>query len=45
MRYSIDERFEDEIESLNKKTDDYMITVGKTSDVLKSIGVKDQTIL
>ena len=44
-RYSIDERFEDEIESLNKKTDDYMITVGKTSDVLKSIGVKDQTIL
>ena len=45
VRYSIDERFEDEIESLNKKTDDYMITVGKTSDVLKSIGVKDQTIL
>lgn len=44
-RYSIDERFEDEIESLSKKTDDYMITVGKTSDVLKSIGVKDQTIL
>lgn len=45
VRYSIDERFENEIESLNKKTDDYMITVGKTSDVLKSIGVKDQTIL
>lgn len=45
VRYSIDERFEDEIESLNEKTDDYMITVGKTSDVLKSIGVKDQTIL
>ena len=45
VRHSIDERFEDEIESLNKKTDDYMITVGKTSDVLKSIGVKDQTIL
>lgn len=45
VRYSIDERFEDEIESLNKKTDDYMITVGKTSEVLKSIGVKDQTIL
>ena len=45
VRYSIDERFEDEIERLNKKTDDYMITVGKTSDVLKSIGVKDQTIL
>ena len=45
VRYSIDERFEDEIESLNKKTDDYMITVGKTSDVLKSIGVKDQTVL
>lgn len=44
-KYSIDERFEDEIDRLNKKTDDYMISVGKTSEVLKSIGVKDQTIL
>lgn len=44
-KYSIDERFEDEIDHLNKKTDDYMISVGKTSEVLKSIGVKDQTIL
>lgn len=44
-RYSIDEGFEDEIEQLDKKPNDYMITVGKTSEVLKSIGVKDQTIL
>ena len=44
-RYSIDEGFEDEIEKLNQRSNDYMITVGKTSEVLKSIGVKDQTIL
>lgn len=44
-RYSIDEGFEDEIEKLDQKSNDYMITVGKTSEVLKSIGVKDQTIL
>ena len=44
-RYSIDEGFEDEIEQLDQKSNDYMITVGKTSEVLKSIGVKDQTIL
>ena len=44
-RYSIDEGFEDEIEQLEHKPNDYMITVGKTSEVLKSIGVKDQTIL
>ena len=44
-RYSIDEGFEDEIEQLDQKPNDYMITVGKTSEVLKSIGVKDQTIL
>ena len=44
-RYSIDEGFEDEIEKLDQRSNDYMITVGKTSEVLKSIGVKDQTIL
>ena len=44
-RYSLDEGFEDEIEQLEHKPNDYMITVGKTSEVLKSIGVKDQTIL
>lgn len=44
-RYSIDEGFEDEIEQLEQRSNDYMITVGKTSEVLKSIGVKDQTIL
>lgn len=44
-RYSIDEGFEDEIEQLDQKSNDYMITVGKTSEVLKGIGVKDQTIL
>lgn len=44
-RYSIDEGFEDEIKKLDQRSNDYMITVGKTSEVLKSIGVKDQTIL
>ena len=44
-RHSIDEGFEDEIEKLDQRSNDYMITVGKTSEVLKSIGVKDQTIL
>lgn len=45
VRYAIDEGFEQEIDRLDTKTSDYMITVGTTSEALKSIGVKDQTIL
>ena len=45
VKYSIDEGFEQAIDELDDKTSDYMIQVGTTSEVLKSIGVKDQTIL
>lgn len=45
VKYSIDEGFEQAIDELDNKTSDSMITVGKTSEVLKSIGVNDQTIL
>lgn len=45
MKYSIDEGFEQAIDELDNKTSDSMITVGKTSEVLKSIGVNDQIIL
>ena len=45
VKYSIDEGFEQAIDELDNKTSDSMITVGKTSEVLKSIGVNDQIIL
>lgn len=45
VKYSIDEGFEQAIDELDDKTSDYMIRVGATSEALKSIGVKDQTIL
>ena len=45
VKYSIDEGFEQAIDELEEHSNDYMVTVGKTSDALKSIGVKDQTIL
>lgn len=45
VKYSIDDGFEQAIDELEGHSDDYMVTVGKTSDALKSIGVKDQTIL
>ena len=45
VKYSIDEGFEKAIDTLDEKTSDYMVRVGTTSEALKSIGVKDQTIL
>lgn len=45
VKYSIDEGFEQAIDELDNKTSDSMITVGKMSEVLKSIGVNDQIIL
>ena len=45
VKYSIDEGFEQAIDTLDEKTSDYMVRVGTTSEALKSIGVKDQTIL
>lgn len=45
VKYSIDTGFEQAIDTLDDKTSDYMVRVGTTSEALKSIGVKDQTIL
>ncbi len=45
VKYSIDAGFEQAIDTLDDKTSDYMVRVGTTSEALKSIGVKDQTIL
>lgn len=44
-KFQIDERFEDEVDKINLKTTwSKRIRVGSTSEVLQSIGVKDQNI-
>lgn len=45
-KYSIDAGFEDEIDDLDLESkNEYNIRVGRTSDILKQIGVKDSEII